>query len=90
MNLDNQQTLYLQIYEKIKQDIIEHRYAENEKLPSIRSLAKKLAVNNITIVKAYDTLERDRYVYKKRGSGVYVNNLNIKKNILVLPVNFIN
>jgi len=82
MNLDNQQTLYLQIYEKIKHDIIENKYAEHEKLPSIRNLAKKLGVNNITIVKAYDTLEKDRYVYKKRGSGVYVNNLNIKKNIL--------
>ncbi|MEI6856510.1 PLP-dependent aminotransferase family protein [Psychrilyobacter sp.] len=82
MNLDNQQILYLQIYEKIKHDIIENKYAEHEKLPSIRNLAKKLEVNNITIVKAYDILEKDRYVYKKRGSGVYINNLNAKKNVL--------
>jgi len=82
MNEHSQQTLYLQIYESIKQDIIENKYAENEKLPSIRNLAKKLSVNNITIVKAYDTLEKDLYVYKKRGSGVYVNKHNIKKNFL--------
>ena len=82
MKLDNKQTLYLQIYEKIKHDIIENKYAEHEKLPSIRNLSKKLGVNSITIVKAYDNLERDLYVYKKRGSGVYVNNLNIKENIL--------
>lgn len=82
MNLDSQQILYLQIYEKIKHDIIENKYSEHEKLPSIRNLAKKLDVNNITIVKAYDTLEKDRYIYKKRGSGVYVNNLNAKKNVL--------
>ena len=82
MILNEKKTLYLQIYEKLKQDIINGRYLENEKLPSIRNLAKKYSVNNITIIKAYDTLENDRYIYKKRGSGIYVNNLNIKKNIL--------
>lgn len=82
MKLNSQQPLYLQIYEMIKQDIIENKYTKNEKLPSIRNLAKKLGVNNVTIVKTYDTLEKDLYVYKKRGSGVYVNNLNIRKNFL--------
>jgi DNA-binding transcriptional MocR family regulator len=74
--------IYLKIYEKLKKEIIENKYSNNEKLPSIRNLAKKHNVTNKTIVKSYDMLERDLYIYKKRGSGIYVNNLNIKKNIL--------
>ena len=64
--------LYIQLYENIKSLIEKKELKEGEKLPSIRSLAKKLKVNNITIVNAYKFLEQEGYVYSIKGSGTYV------------------
>ncbi|MBU5440262.1 PLP-dependent aminotransferase family protein [Tissierella sp. MSJ-40] len=63
--------LYVQLYEKFK-TLIEENQLENEKLPSIRSLAKKLEVNNVTIINAYKLLEQEGYVYSLKGSGTYI------------------
>lgn len=69
-NLDT--PLYIQLYENIKYSIEKEELKDGEKLPSIRSLAKKLEVNNITIVNAYKLLEQEGYVYSIKGSGTYV------------------
>lgn len=64
--------LYIQVYNSIKNKIEKNELKEGDKLPSIRSLSKKLGVNNITIVNAYKLLELDKYVYSVKGSGTYV------------------
>lgn len=73
--------LYIQIYNKIKTLIKNGDLKEGEKLPSIRSLAEKLNVNNITIVNAYKVLERENLVYSKEGSGTYVSSDSMALNI---------
>ncbi|MBW4828378.1 MAG: PLP-dependent aminotransferase family protein [Clostridiaceae bacterium] len=65
-------SLYIQLADKLKKLIEDGVFQKDEKLPSIRSLAKKLEVNNITIVNAYKLLEQEGYVYSKKGSGTYV------------------
>jgi len=55
---------------------------EGEKLPSIRSLSKKLNVNNITIVNAYKMLEKEGYVFSIKGSGTYVKPENYDDNYI--------
>ena len=64
--------LYIQVYNSLKNKIEKNELKEGDKLPSIRSLSKKLGVNNITIVNAYKLLEQDKYVYSVKGSGTYV------------------
>jgi 2-aminoadipate transaminase len=64
--------LYVQLYRVIKAKIISGEILANEKLPPIRSYAKNLGVNNVTIVNAYKLLEQHALVYKKIGSGTYV------------------
>ncbi|NLY77635.1 MAG: PLP-dependent aminotransferase family protein [Tissierellia bacterium] len=64
--------LYIQLYNSIKNMIDTDQLKEGEKLPSIRSLAKKLNVNNITVVNAYKLLEKEGYVFSIKGSGTYV------------------
>lgn len=64
--------LYIQVYKNIKKAIENSELLEGEKLPSIRSLANKLDVNNITIVNGYKLLEEEGYVYSLKGSGTYV------------------
>lgn len=63
--------MYMQVYEGMRALIEKGSIGPDEKLPTIRSLAEKLGVNNVTIVNAYKLLEQKGYVYSKVGSGTY-------------------
>ena len=62
---------YLQISEYIKSKIENKIIKDEEKLPTIRELAKELKVNKITIVNAYKRLVEDGFAYQKIGSGTF-------------------
>ena len=68
--------LYVQLYKAIKDMITNGDIETNYKLPTIRQLAKDLEVNNVTIVNAYNLLEKQGYVYKIVGSGTFVSNVS--------------
>lgn len=68
--------LYVQLYEQFK-TLIEDDQIEKDRLPSIRSLAKSLGVNNVTVVSAYKLLEKEGYVYSIKGSGTYIKKLPV-------------
>lgn len=68
--------IYSQIYEQIKNQIINGSIAENDLLPSIRTLAKDLKISFITTKRAYDELENEGYIYTIPGKGCYANKLN--------------
>lgn len=63
------------IYEQIKQElrrlVVSHAISENEKLPSVRELAARLAINPNTIQRAYRELESEGYLYTLPGKGTF-------------------
>ena len=63
--------MYRQLYEEVA-SLIESETLKDERLPSIRSLALSLGVNNVTVVNAYKELEKDGYIYTQKGSGTFV------------------
>ncbi|MGM0420041.1 MAG: PLP-dependent aminotransferase family protein [Bacillota bacterium] len=65
-------TLYQQLYSQIKTCIETGRLEENSQLPAIRELADRVGVNPATVVKAYELLAEEEYIYKKVGSGSFV------------------
>ena len=79
LELNKESSKYLQIYNYIKKLIIDNKIKEHEKLPPIRKLANYMKVNNATIVKVYELLEKEGYVYKIVGSGTFVSNMKLKK-----------
>ncbi|WP_129596517.1 PLP-dependent aminotransferase family protein [Anaerophilus nitritogenes] len=66
------QHLYIQLFQKVRQLILDNKVSANEKLPPIRQLANDLGVNTSTVVNAYDLLEKEGFVHKKIGSGTFV------------------
>lgn len=64
--------IYEQIYNQIRNQVVSGNLNANEKLPSIRKLAKDLKVSVITTKRAYEDLERDGYIYSVSGKGSYV------------------
>ncbi|AOT72685.1 PLP-dependent aminotransferase family protein [Geosporobacter ferrireducens] len=73
LSKQNEQHLYVQLFEAIKNFILEGLIVADEKLPPIRQLAEVLGVNNATVVKAYELLEKEGYIYKRIGSGTFVS-----------------
>lgn len=71
-DLDNDRPIYLQIMERIQQDIVAGVYAPGDKLPSVRDLALEAAVNPNTMQKALSELERNGLVHSQRTSGRFI------------------
>ncbi|MDU2376466.1 PLP-dependent aminotransferase family protein, partial [Anaerococcus vaginalis] len=77
LNLPNDKKyLYEQIYEIIKNKIINGEIKEDEKLPSIRNLSKDINVSINTIKKVYYKLEEEGYIYAKDKSGFYCRKID--------------
>ena len=64
--------IYEQIINSIKQMSISGVLLPDEKLPSVRELAKDMTINPNTIQKAYQELERQGIIYIKRGQGTFI------------------
>ena len=69
----NDVTIYLQIIEGIKVDIVSGRYKSGDRLPAVRELAMDAGVNPNTVQRAYAELERQGLVASERTSGRYVS-----------------
>lgn len=67
--------IYEQLIEKFKECIINNILKADEKLPSVRELAKQLSVNPNTIQKAYRELERQGFIYSIKGKGSFVHKI---------------
>ena len=65
--------IYRQIIDQIKYQVATGLLKEGDKIPSVRELAGKLAVNQNTILKVYNELCRDNVLKIERGDGTYVS-----------------
>lgn len=64
--------MYLQIQERLQALIESGSLVAGDRLPSIRSLAKTLQVNKLTVLEAYDRLVADGSICARQGSGYFV------------------
>ncbi|MCT4604640.1 MAG: GntR family transcriptional regulator [Marinisporobacter sp.] len=72
IDLTSRKPIYEQVMDGFKQLIIKEILTADEKIPSVRELAKELTINPNTIQKAYRELERQGYVYSVKGRGNFV------------------
>lgn len=72
INQRSAQPIYEQILENVETLIISGALLKDEQLPSVRSVAKDLAVNPNTIQKAYGLLEERGIIYSRPGRGSFV------------------
>ena len=64
--------LYLEVADKIKEDIFSGKYPVGTMLPTENELEEMFQVSKITVRKAIELLATDEYVEKKRGRGTTV------------------
>jgi len=67
---------YLNLYNSVKNDIINGTYSPGQKLPSKRVMADKTGYSLITIEKSYEMLSDEGYISPVQRSGYFVNKLD--------------
>ena len=72
MIFNNEKAIYMQMADRLCDEIISGQYNDDERIPSVREYAVLLQVNTNTAMKAYDQLARDEIIYNKRGLGYFV------------------
>lgn len=76
IDLQSRTPIYEQLYKKVVELILKRELMPNDKLPSVRELAKELGVNPNTVSKAFQLLERDKVIYSLAGRGSFVAKVN--------------
>ena len=81
MTFTNDKATYIQMADRLCDEILAGKYKDDDRIPSVREYAVMLEVNANTAVKAYDELSRANIIYNKRGLGYFVTP-GAKKQIL--------
>jgi DNA-binding transcriptional regulator YhcF (GntR family) len=81
MIFSNDKPIYIQMADRLCDEILSGVYQDDDRIPSVREYAVLLEVNTNTAVKAYEQLARGEVIYNKRGLGYFVTP-GAKKQIL--------
>ncbi|KAA3664466.1 MAG: PLP-dependent aminotransferase family protein [Chloroflexi bacterium] len=73
VNKDSAVPLYLQIYDHMRQEILQGNLLPGTKLPPSRQLAKQCGVARLTVTEAYAQLKAEGFITSRSGSGTYVS-----------------
>src|SRR5437870_2405038 len=65
--------LYRQLYNGLREGIINSRFTRGTRLPATRTLARDLAISRNTVVAAFEQLLAEGYLIGKIGAGTYVS-----------------
>lgn len=65
--------IYLQMAERLCDEILSGKYGPGDRIPSVRELAVCLGVNANTVVRTYDYLSAAGIIQTRRGLGYFVS-----------------
>lgn len=69
---ENDKPIYLQIREKIEDQIVNDELKEGDQAPSTNQLVNFYKINHATVSKGVNQLVDDGILFKKRGIGMFV------------------
>ncbi len=73
MNFKESKPIYLQIADRIMDEILQARYGEEGRIPSVREYAAEMEVNANTVMRSYDYLQQQQVIFNRRGIGYFVS-----------------
>jgi DNA-binding transcriptional regulator YhcF (GntR family) len=71
-SFDESSPLFLQIKERIEDQIINDAIRADEQIPSTTQIVEFYKINHITVSKGVNLLVDEGILYKKRGVGIFV------------------
>jgi len=71
-SFDQNKPIYIQVREKIEDQIINHQLQEGDQAPSTNQLVNFYKINHATVSKGVNQLVDEGVLFKKRGIGMFV------------------
>ncbi|MGM9861429.1 MAG: GntR family transcriptional regulator [Muribaculaceae bacterium] len=72
MSFTDSKPIYLQIADRICDDIMIGTYGEGERIPSVREYAQLIEVSANTVARTFEYLQNQGIIYNRRGVGLFV------------------
>lgn len=72
MNWNDHKAIYLQIVDRIIDEVLMEQVKKGDRALSVRELAAQIQVNPNTVVRSYGLLEQEGILYNQRGLGFYI------------------
>lgn len=69
---ENNKAIYLQIAERVHDDVLSGALCPGRRLPSVREYAAAVQVNPNTVMRTYELLARDGIITNRRGIGFFL------------------
>lgn len=73
MNYTNNQSIFIQIADRISDRVLSGEYKADERIPSVRELAVEMEVNPNTVMRSFERLQTYNIIYNKRGIGYFIS-----------------
>lgn len=81
MDFNDNKAIFLQIADRIMDEILSGKYTAGNRIPSVREYAASVEVNANTVMRSYELLERTSIIFNRRGIGFFVAE-NAVQNII--------
>lgn len=73
LNYQSHKSLYEQIVDNIKEQIMTGVLKENTQLPTVREVSQLLTINPHIVQKSFQTLDQEGYIYTIANKGTFVS-----------------
>ncbi|MBV4479353.1 MocR-like pyridoxine biosynthesis transcription factor PdxR [Pseudomonas khavaziana] len=81
IELDRRLGLTRQLYEALRQRVLDERLVSGTRLPATRDLAAALSISRNSVIRAYDQLYAEGFIESRVGDGTYVAQLPMSKKL---------
>ncbi len=73
MEFRKQKAIYLQIADRLMEQILSGELKEEDRVPSVRDVAAAMGVNPNTVMRTFEFLQSEEIIYTRRGVGYFVS-----------------
>lgn len=72
MDFRKQKPIYLQIADRLMEQVLGGQLKTDDRMPSVRDVAAQMGVNPNTVVRTFDYLQQEEIIFNRRGVGYFV------------------
>ena len=73
MEFRKQIPIYLQIADRLMEQVLAGELKEEDRVPSVRDVAEAMGVNPNTVMRTFEYLQGAEIIYNRRGVGYFVS-----------------
>ena len=73
MEFRKQKPIYLQIADRLMEQILAGELKEEDRVPSVRDVAEAMGVNPNTVMRTFEFLQSNEIINNRRGVGYFVS-----------------